>query len=148
MSGKKSKLEQEDVDEDDYVRQHDKYYGGGRDRDDNERAGSNNLGAAAAMHALKMFTGGSEKGKEQKSQNDFIGVAMAQAAKLYDDQNSKGKTAPDATKQDVVAQAAQMALKLYLKNQMGGGKSSGGSGGSGGGAMGTVMNLASNFLSK
>lgn len=56
--------------------------------------------------------------------------------------------APDTTKQDVITQAAQMALKLYLKSEMNGGKSSGGSGGSGGGSMGTMLNLAGKFLSK
>jgi hypothetical protein len=53
---------------------------------------------------------------------------------------------PEATKQDAVAQAAQMALKLYLKSEMSGG--SGGGSSSGGGAAGTILNLAGKFLSK
>jgi hypothetical protein len=43
------------------------------------------------MQALKMFTSGGEK-KEEKSQNNFIGVAMAQAAKLFDEQSGQGHT--------------------------------------------------------
>jgi hypothetical protein len=40
-----------------------------------------------------------------------------------------------------------MALKFYLKSQMGGG--SGGSGGSSsGGGLGSVLNMASKFMSK
>lgn len=47
-----------------------------------------------------------------------------------------------ANKQDAVGQAAQMALKMYMKSEMGGGKShTGQSGGSGG-----LMSLASRFL--
>jgi hypothetical protein len=49
---------------------------------------------------------------------------------------------PSASKQDAVAQAAQMALKFYLKSEAGG---SGGSGGSSGG-LGGVLNLASKFM--
>lgn len=101
------------------------------------------------MQALKMFTGGNDnKGSNQGKggQNEFIGAAMAQAAKLFDQQSSQGKTKPDATKQDAVASAAQMALKLYLKSEMSGG-SGGGSSGGGGGA-GGLLNLASKFLSK
>lgn len=45
---------------------------------------------------------------------------------------------PDATKQDAVSQAAQMALKMYMKSGSGGG----GGASSGGG----LMSLASKFL--
>jgi hypothetical protein len=50
---------------------------------------------------------------------------------------------PQATKQDAVAQAAQMALKFYMKSEAGGG--SGGSGGSSGG-IGGLLNIASKFM--
>lgn len=110
-----------------------------------------------------MFTGGNEDKGNKGGQNEFIGAAMAQAAKLFDQQSSQGKTVsvlvlftpkiitdleqkPDATKQDAVASAAQMALKLYLKSEMKGG-SGGGSSGGGGGA-GGLLNLASKFLTK
>jgi len=40
-----------------------------------------------------------------------------------------------------------MALKFYMKSQMGGG-SSGSGGGSSGGGLGTMLNMASKFMSK
>jgi hypothetical protein len=95
------------------------------------------------MQALKMFTGGSQE-HASGGQNKFIGMAMGQAAQLFDQQSSQGKTQSGATKQDAVAQAAQMALKFYMKSEMGGGGAAA-SGGSGGG-MGGLMNLASKFL--
>ena len=45
-----------------------------------------------------------------------------------------------ATKEDAVKSAAQMALKLYLKSQLGGGSSGGNSGASG------LLGMASKFL--
>ncbi|KAF2253295.1 hypothetical protein BU26DRAFT_515657 [Trematosphaeria pertusa] len=90
LSGKKSKLQDEGVDEDDAVTQHRKLYGGG-DSGGHEQATSGNVGAAAAMQAMKMFTGG--KAEDAKGgQSKFIGLAMAQAAKLFDQQSSQGKT--------------------------------------------------------
>ncbi|KAJ9648421.1 hypothetical protein H2201_000756 [Coniosporium apollinis] len=155
LAGRRQNLRDEDLDEDDAVRQHRSLYGDG----DGERgfgggygggqASSGNLGAAAAMQALKMFTGGSGGGHsaaQGQSQNAFIGMAMGQAAKLFDQQAAAGKTSPGANKQDAVASAAQMALKMYLKSEMGGGHSSGG-GSSGGGAAG-LLNMASKFLTK
>lgn len=50
---------------------------------------------------------------------------------------------PDATKQDAVAQAAQMALKFYMKSEAGGG---GASGGSSSGGLGGLLNIASKFM--
>lgn len=95
------------------------------------------------MHALKTFNGSS--GEEAKGgQDKFIGLAMAQAAQLFDQQKSQGKTQPDATKQDAIAQAAQMALKFYLKSEAGG--SGGSGGGSSGGGLGGLLNLASKFI--
>ncbi|KAJ4288160.1 hypothetical protein N0V90_012177 [Kalmusia sp. IMI 367209] len=139
LGGKKSRLQEEDVDEDDAVKQHQKLYGGGND---NEQASSGSVGTAAAMQALKMFTGGNEE-TGKGGQNKFIGLAMGQAAQLFDQQSSQGKTQPGATKQDAVAQAAQMALKFYMKSEMGGG---GASGGGSSGGVGGLMNLASKFL--
>lgn len=48
-----------------------------------------------------------------------------------------------ASKQDVVAQAAQMALKMWMKSEMGG--SAGGAGAGAGGSSG-LMSLASKLL--
>jgi hypothetical protein len=43
------------------------------------------------MQALKMFNGGSQQ-QAQGGQNKFIGLAMSQAAQLFDKQQSQGKT--------------------------------------------------------
>jgi hypothetical protein len=94
------------------------------------------MGGAAAMQALKMFTGG---GQSQGSggQNQFVGMAMGQASKLFDSQSAAGNTQPNASKQDAISSAAQMAMKMYM---------SGGSGGSGGGGLGGLESMASKFF--
>jgi hypothetical protein len=48
-----------------------------------------------------------------------------------------------ASKQDAVTQAAQMALKFYMKSEAGG---SGGSGGGNSSALGGMLNMASKFM--
>jgi hypothetical protein len=95
------------------------------------------MGAAAAMQALKMFSGGqSGNSSSGNSQNAFVGIAMAQASKLFDQQSSQGKVSSGSTKESAVQQAGEMALKMYLKSQ--GGGSSGG--------MSGLMGLASKFM--
>ncbi|KAF8245895.1 hypothetical protein K440DRAFT_662417 [Wilcoxina mikolae CBS 423.85] len=140
LSGKEKDLERDDVDEGEYVRNHKDLYeeDGGRGQKD-----SKSLGQAAALQALKKFTGGSGSGSSSgagKDQNAFIGLAMAEAVKLFDTQKSKGNVASGETKQDVVSQAAQFALKLFLKS-----KFDAASGGSSGGSSG-LMSLAGQFL--
>ncbi|KAI5800497.1 hypothetical protein FPQ18DRAFT_252594 [Pyronema domesticum] len=135
LSGKEKDLQREDVDEREYVRNHkDLYEQGGNGQKD-----SRSLGQAAALQALKHFTGGSSSNQQSagKDQNAFIGLAMAEAVKLFDNQSSKG----NVTKQDVVSQAAAFALKLFLKSKM---DQSAGSGDSGA----SLMGLASKFLLK
>jgi hypothetical protein len=89
LSGKGKDLGRDDVDEGEYVRNHkDLYEHGGRGQKD-----SKSLGQAAALQALKKFTGGSGSSSSSgagKDQNAFIGLAMAEAVKLFDTQNSKG----------------------------------------------------------
>jgi len=132
--GNKQQLANEDVDEQDLVKQHNNFFGSGS----SSNATSNDLGSAAAMQALKMFTGG--QGAAQASsgqggaQNAFVGMAMGEAAKLYDQQSSQGNTT--SSKDEVVSQAAKIALKMFLKSEMGG------SGAGGGG----LMSLAGKFL--
>jgi hypothetical protein len=95
------------------------------------------MGAAAAMQALKMFSGGqSGNSSSGNSQNAFVGQAMATASKLFDQQSSQGNVSSGTNKESVVQQAGEMALKMYLKSQ-GGGSSSGMSG---------LMGLASKFM--
>lgn len=74
------------------------------------------MGSAAAMQALKMFSGGSNGDKQdQNSQNAFVGMAMAQASKLFDQQSAEGNVASEASKESAVEKAGEMALKMYLK---------------------------------
>jgi hypothetical protein len=75
--------QQGNIDEDEAVRHHQQFYGGA---DQPHPASSASMGSAAAMQALKMFNGGGSSGNggnRPQSQNDFIGLAMGQAAKLF-----------------------------------------------------------------
>lgn len=91
------------------------------------------MGSAAAMQALKLFLGNgnqSQQGNSQQNQsqhidgnpqNQFIGMALAEASKLFDHQSSQGNVPSGTSKQSVVQQAGEMALKMYLKGQGGSG---------------------------
>lgn len=89
------------------------------------------MGNAAAMQALKMFTGGGG-GSSGGAQSEFIGLAMSEASKLFEQQSSQGNVSSGASKESAVQQAGEMALKMYMKSQ---GQSSGG-----------LMSLASKFM--
>lgn len=93
LSGKKQSLKDEDLDEEAAVQSHKSFYGGGGGASSTEthQATEGNLGMAAAMQALKLFNSGdSTGGKSGKS--EFLGLAMAQASKLFDEQSASGKT--------------------------------------------------------
>jgi hypothetical protein len=93
------------------------------------------MGSAAAMQALKMFSGGQSGGSSGgNSQNAFIGMAMGEASKLFEQQSSQGNVASGASKESAVQEAGEMALKMYMQSQGGGGGASG------------LMSLASKFL--
>ncbi|KAI9755194.1 MAG: Chitin synthase, class 3 [Chaenotheca gracillima] len=115
------------------------YGGGGGGGGGQHTNGS--MGEAAAMQALKMFTSGGAGSGGQGSQgggnnqSQFIGMAMGQASRLFDQQNGSGNVHPSASKEGVVQEAAKMALKMYMKGQMGGG------GGGAGGLMGMAGKL-------
>jgi len=88
-----------------------------------------------------MFTGGGGSGgggmgggQGQGSQNQFVGMAMAEASKLFDQQSGQGNVASGTDKQSAIASAGKMALSMYMKSQ--------GGGGGGGG----LMSLASKFM--
>ncbi|KAI2471362.1 hypothetical protein F4781DRAFT_429478 [Annulohypoxylon bovei var. microspora] len=135
LSEKKHSLAAEEVDEDDAVKQHKRFFG--RDDDDGDEADDRSMGSAAAMQALKMFSGGqSGSSHESNSQSAFVGMAMAEASKLFDQKASQGKVSSDSSKETAVMKAGEMALKMYLKSN-GGGASSSGSG---------ILGLASKFL--
>ncbi|EEP77855.1 predicted protein [Uncinocarpus reesii 1704] len=109
---------------------HQALYGGQHEGGDRGKVDADFLGSGAALQALKMFSSG--EGRQSQSgghdQNKLIGLAMAQAGKLWDQQNQQGQVATD--KQSAINSAAKMALKMYLKNQSGG--KLGGVGGLGG----------------
>ncbi|KAF9894612.1 hypothetical protein FE257_006500 [Aspergillus nanangensis] len=133
-----------EIDEAEMVSSHQRVYGG-----DDTSADSRSLGAGAAMQALKMFSGGG--GGDSSSgaggdKNAFIGLAMAQAGKLWDQKNSQGAATED--KQGAVNKAAEMALKMYMKSNGGGSSGTGGVGGlmGGSGDVGGLMKLAAKFM--
>ncbi|KAF2397484.1 hypothetical protein EJ06DRAFT_150747 [Trichodelitschia bisporula] len=138
LAGKKGKLQEEGLDEEDMVKQHQKVYGGGGQGG----SGGGDIGAAAAMQALKMFTSsGSGKAGEPGTggHNQLIGMAMGEASKLWEKQNA-GSSQPAQSKESAVAQAAQMAFKMYLKSQVSGGGAASGAAGN------PLMGLASKFF--
>ncbi|KAI1464216.1 uncharacterized protein F4812DRAFT_216123 [Daldinia caldariorum] len=138
LTKKKQSLADEDVDEDDAVKQHKRFF---EKDDDDADADDKSLGSAAAMQALKLFTSGqSGNTQESSSKSAFIGLAMAEASKLFDQKASQGKVSSDSSKESAVMKAGEMALKMYLKSQ-GGGKTESSSSGSG------ILSLASKFLS-
>lgn len=64
----------------DAVKQHKRFYD---DDDKDNDADDRSLGSAAAMQALKLFSGGqSGSSAESNSQSAFVGLAMAEASKV------------------------------------------------------------------
>ncbi|KAF8349662.1 hypothetical protein F5887DRAFT_1069938 [Amanita rubescens] len=99
-----------------------------------------NLGAAAAMQALKNFTsgGGASSGGGGSNHSQLISMAMAEAAKMFD---KSGGTA-SGNKQDAVNGAAMTVMKLLVQSKFSGGTT----GGSDSGGLGSLMGLASKFM--
>jgi hypothetical protein len=80
-----------DVDEQQAVNAHQAMYGSGSSQGQTHDSGT--VGAGAAMQALKMFTGGSEGSGSSSGgmdKNKLIGLAMAQAGKLWDEKQGSG----------------------------------------------------------
>ncbi|KAE8149697.1 hypothetical protein BDV25DRAFT_155828 [Aspergillus avenaceus] len=130
LKEKQGRSSSPDIDESQMVQSHHQLY----NEDSSKSHNSDSLGAGAAMQALKMFTSG-ESGSSGGDKNAFIGIAMSQAAKLWEQKNSSGAVQDD--KQSAVNKAAEMAMKMYMKNQ------GSGSSGTGGPAL---MSLASKFF--
>jgi len=137
LSGKEKDLQHEDVHEEELVNSHRRVY----EQDGGREENSKSIGSAAAMQALKMFSsgGGSSGSGGKQDSSAFIGMAMSECAKLFDQQNSKGNLSSGADKQDAVNTAAKMAMKLFMKSKM-----DSGSGGSGG--MGSLLSMAGKFM--
>ncbi|KAN0084754.1 hypothetical protein V8E54_001221 [Elaphomyces granulatus] len=131
------RLSNEDIDENHMVSAHQSLYGGqgqqGGGRPQGQPHDENSLGAGAAMQALKMFTSGGSSGG---GKNEFIGMAMAQAGKLWEQQSSAGNANTD--KQSAINKAAEMAYKMYSKGE---GGMLGGTGGPSG-----LLSLAGKFF--
>jgi len=134
-SRNKHSIGNQPVDEQHAVQAHQQFYGGGGGGGGGggQPADSGSMGTAAAMQAMKMFTGGGGGGG---GQNEFIGMAMAQASKLFEQQSAQGNVASGESKESAVQKAGEMAMKFYMKNQLSGG-SSGVSG---------IMGMAQKFL--
>ena len=126
LSGNKQNIADGNLDENHAVNAHQAMY-----ENQGGQHGSETVGAGAAMQALKMFTGGggsmggggggmgagSQGGGA--GQNQFVGMAMAEASKLFDQQSGQGRVEQGASKQSAVNSAGQMALKMYMKSQGG-----------------------------
>ena len=145
----KHNIHNEGMDEQMMMGAHQQLYGGAGS---NRPPDSDTLGAGAAMQALKMFSGGGagQQGMGSQgggnSQNQFVGtvplspyvahfgmiltmgkgMAMANASKLFDQQQSQGNVASGVDKNSAVQSAAKMALKMYMSSGQGGGGGAGG----------------------
>jgi hypothetical protein len=90
LNDKKGELANHDsyeIDEQHAIQSHQRMYGGGDPSRESHDSGS--VGAGAAMQALKSFTsGGSSDGGFDK--NKLVGMAMAQASKLWDEKQGGG----------------------------------------------------------
>ncbi|KOS18435.1 hypothetical protein ESCO_000532 [Escovopsis weberi] len=127
ISDKKGTFEHEQIDEHDAIRKHQQVY------DDDHVADGSSLGTAAAMNVLKNFVGGGSS--QPQSQSGFMGMAMSEASKLFDSKASQGKVQSGTTKDSVMQQAGEMAVKMWMQSQ---GKQSGGASG--------LLSLASKFM--
>ena len=93
LQGNKQQIGNSNLDESQAVKAHQAVYGGGGQGQQHD---SQTMGAGAAMQALKMFSGGGAGSGGQgsqgggNSQNQFIGMAMGQASKLFDQQSASG----------------------------------------------------------
>ncbi|GAB0132478.1 hypothetical protein EsDP_00000912 [Epichloe bromicola] len=108
---KQDKIQNEDIDEEDAVKQHQHAY------QNDGKGNSSSLGTAAAMQALKKFTQSDNSASSASGQGAFLGMAMAEASKLFDDKAAKGKVEGGASKENVVQQAVETAMKMYFKSQ-------------------------------
>lgn len=98
LSNNRSRIGSGDMDEQQAIRAHQAMYGGGGySGGGGEPHSSETMGTGAAMQALKMFTGGGAGHGGMggmgggNSQNQFVGMAMGQASKLFDQQSAQGR---------------------------------------------------------
>ncbi|KAG6047070.1 hypothetical protein E4U17_007641 [Claviceps sp. LM77 group G4] len=108
---KQGKLQSEEIDEQDAVKQHQQAY------QNDGKGDSSTLGTAAAMQALKLFTQSNHSVNSTSGQGAFLGMAMTEASKLFDDKAAQGKVQGGASKENVVQHAVETAMKMYFKSQ-------------------------------
>ena len=73
-----------------------------------------------------MFSGGGSGNTQGgNSQNAFIGMAMGQASKLFDQQYSQGNVSSGDSKESAIQQAGETAMKMFMQSQGGSGGASG-----------------------
>lgn len=78
-----------EINEQEMIHAHQSLYGdGGEERRQHD---STSVGAGAAMQALKLFTTSSEGEKSGMDKNAFIGMAMAQAKKMFEEKEARGE---------------------------------------------------------
>ncbi|KAF8338248.1 uncharacterized protein EI90DRAFT_3144414 [Cantharellus anzutake] len=134
-----------DIDEERLIKHHDEVYNKG-----NTSLDASSLGSAAALQAFKQFvssddhssssghkSGGGGGGGSGSTQSKLVGLAMAEASKLFE----KSGGAASGGKQDAVNGAATTVLKLLIKS-----KFSHAIGGSNSGGLGQLAGLAGKFL--
>jgi len=73
------------IDEQQMIQAHEQNYNG------SGSTNSNSIGAAGALQALKMFSGGQGQSQGGGGQNAFIGLAMSQAANLFNQKQANGQ---------------------------------------------------------
>ncbi len=100
LAGNKHNLANENIDEHQAINAHQAIYGESQhhqQQQQQQQHGSETIGAGAALQALKLFTGGGAGAGGHgshgggNSQNKLIGLAMAQASSLFDQQSKHGK---------------------------------------------------------
>lgn len=98
LAGNKHNLANENIDEHQAINAHQAMYGESQHHQQQQQQhSSETVGAGAALQALKMFTrGGAGAGGQGSqgggnSQNKLVGLAMAQASSLFDQQSKHGK---------------------------------------------------------
>lgn len=85
-------------------------------------------------------------GGQGTGQSAFIGLAMSQAAKLFDQQASAGNVSSGTSKESAVMKAGEMAMRMYFKSQGDGvgGKFPGAGGGENN--LGGLLSMAGKFM--
>jgi hypothetical protein len=126
------------VNEDHVTNAHQQVYGGG----DASSVSASALGSAAALQTLKSFVsgGGQQSNSGGDTQTKMIGLAMSEAAKMFDQTGNNGD------KQEAINGAAATMFKLMVQSKLSGGGGAGGElaglmGGGNSGGLGSLMGV-------